>query len=215
MADAQLVAGDHHAHALTDQPPPHRIGVAVNPDHTVRLHLAHQLERHRKRRSASDREQSSGRRTPEALDRYLTGRAVLPLISDIGGQLSKRRPAIAWAHARSACWRYHAASWSVAEACPESRPAISSHVPRRGQLERFVDVDVALGHASRGVTQERGDRQLGEAEVTSDAAEGMSQGVGCDALDLLRGAEARQAALRRREMAVADVGGEDIRAVLA
>jgi hypothetical protein len=35
---------------------------------------------------------------------------VLPLISDIGGQLSKRRPAIAWAHARSACWRYHAAS---------------------------------------------------------------------------------------------------------
>ena len=62
--------------------------------------------------------------------------------------------------------------------------------PRRGQLERFVDVDVALGDASRGVTQERGDRQLGEAEVTSDAAEGMSQGVGCDALDLRRGAGA-------------------------
>jgi hypothetical protein len=128
MADAQLVAGDHHAHAFTDQPPPHRIGVAVNPDHTVSLHLAHQLERHRKRRNASDRAQSSGLRTPEALDRHLTGRAVLPLISDIGGQLSKRRPAIARAHARSACWRYHAASWSGTEACPESRPAISSHV---------------------------------------------------------------------------------------
>jgi hypothetical protein len=87
--------------------------------------------------------------------------------------------------------------------------------PRRGQLERFVDVDIDLGHASRGVTQERGDRQLGEAEVASDAAEGMPQGVGCDSLDLSRGAEARQAALRRREMAVADIGGEDIRAALA
>ena len=127
MADAQLVAGDHHAHAFTDQPPPHRIGVAVNPDHTVRSGCTLR-ERHRKRRNASDRAQSSGLRTPEALDRHLTGRAVLPLISDIGGQLSKRRPAIAWAHARSACWRYHAASWSGTEACPASRPAISLHV---------------------------------------------------------------------------------------
>lgn len=66
----------HHAHPFTDQPPPHRIGVAVNPDHTVSLHLAHPARAPCKRRNASDRAQSSGLRTPEALDRHLTGRAV-------------------------------------------------------------------------------------------------------------------------------------------
>ena len=85
MADAQLVAGDHHAHAFTDHPPSHRIGIAVNPDHTVSLHLAHQLARHRKRQNASDRAQTSGFRTSEALDRHLIGRAVHPLIGDIAG----------------------------------------------------------------------------------------------------------------------------------
>ena len=50
--------------------------------------------------------------------------------------------------------------------------------PRHGELERLVDVDIALGDPC-GVTQQGGDRQFGKSEVTGDAAECMAQRVRC------------------------------------
>ena len=40
MTDAQHLAGDRHPHALADQPPGHRVGVAVDLDGAIRLHFA-------------------------------------------------------------------------------------------------------------------------------------------------------------------------------
>jgi hypothetical protein len=54
MADAQQIAGDYYAHGFTDQPPRHRIGIAIDLNDSISLHLAHQLARHLKRRNLSD-----------------------------------------------------------------------------------------------------------------------------------------------------------------
>jgi hypothetical protein len=54
MANPQHATGDHHAHGFTDQPPRHRIGIAVDLDHAVGLHLAHQLARHLKWSNTGD-----------------------------------------------------------------------------------------------------------------------------------------------------------------
>src|SRR5207245_4620775 len=83
MADAEQIAGDYHAHGFTDQPPRHRIGIAIDLNDAISLHLAHQLTRHLKRRNLSDRAQSASLGAPKALNRRLAGRAVHPLIGDI------------------------------------------------------------------------------------------------------------------------------------
>ena len=44
----------------------------------------------------------------------------------------------------------------------------------RRQLQRFVDMDVALGHAARGVAEQRRDRQLRKAEIAGHAGEGVA-----------------------------------------
>src|SRR5438445_466712 len=83
MADAEQIAGDYHAHGFTDQPPRHRIGIAIDLNDAISLHLAHQLTRHLKRRNLSDRAQSASLGAPKALNRRLAGRAVHPLIGDL------------------------------------------------------------------------------------------------------------------------------------
>src|SRR5260370_42494130 len=83
MADAQQIAGDYHAHGFTDQPPWHRIGIAIDLNDAIRLHLAHQLACHLKRANLSDRAQRASLGAPKALNRRLAGRAVHPLIGDL------------------------------------------------------------------------------------------------------------------------------------
>ena len=56
--------------------------------------------------------------------------------------------------------------------------------PRRGEFERLVDVNIALGDAPGGVAEERGNRQLGKAQVAGDAAKGVAKRVGRDPFDL-------------------------------
>ena len=59
------------------------------------------------------------------------------------------------------------------------------------------------------------DRQLGEAEIAGDAAEGVAQRVRRDTLNTDAGAEPEEAGLGRREMAVGNIGREDIRIIAA
>ncbi len=75
-------------------------------------------------------------------------------------------------------------------------------------------MDVALSNAPGSVTQQGGDRQFGKSEVASDAAERMAQRVRGNSVDLRGGAEPGEAALGGRVVAVADIGREDIRAIL-
>ena len=89
MADAQLPAGEDHAHLLTDQPPRHRIGVAVDLDRTVGLDPAHQLAARRKGRSAGDQRQGARLGPLKALDRDLAGRAMHPAVGDLARPLRR------------------------------------------------------------------------------------------------------------------------------
>jgi hypothetical protein len=43
--------------------------------------------------------------------------------------------------------------------------------PGRRELEGFIDVNVALRHASGGMSKQCGNRQFGKSEVPGDAAE--------------------------------------------
>jgi hypothetical protein len=55
MANAQHIAGDGDVHRLANEAPWDGIGVAVDLDRAVGLHLAHHLTRHRKGRPTIDR----------------------------------------------------------------------------------------------------------------------------------------------------------------
>ena len=72
----------------------------------------------------------------------------------------------------------------------------------RRELERLVDVDITLGDAPRGVTEKRGDRQLGETQVTGHAAKGVTKGMRRNASDFRRAAQPSEAAIRRGEVAI-------------
>src|SRR5262249_35066236 len=72
-----------HAHGFTNQPPRHRIGIAVDLDDAISLNLTPQLAHHLKRRNPADWAQGASLRTPKALNRCLAGGAVHPLIGDI------------------------------------------------------------------------------------------------------------------------------------
>lgn len=55
MADAQLRAGDQNADPFTDQPPGHRVGVAVDLDRTIRRDPADEVATGQEGREAVDR----------------------------------------------------------------------------------------------------------------------------------------------------------------
>lgn len=98
MLDADPAAGDHHPHALADQPPRHTVGVGVDLDAAVGLDLPDQVADLAERRAAVERPQGCGFRPLEPLERRLPGRAVPAYIGDLAhppGQVRlQRRPAL-------------------------------------------------------------------------------------------------------------------------
>ena len=80
--------------------------------------------------------------------------------------------------------------------------------PVRRELQRFVDMDVALGDATGGVAEQRRDRQLRKPEIAGHAGEGMAQSVRCDIVKPGDRADAVENANQANEMPVAPIGGK-------
>ncbi len=77
--------------------------------------------------------------------------------------------------------------------------------PVRGHGERLVDVDVALGYAPSGVTQQRGNRQFREAKIGGKAGEGVAERMRRDAREPRHLADPIQNADNSDEVAVSPV----------
>ena len=76
--------------------------------------------------------------------------------------------------------------------------------------QSLVEVDIALGDAPPGVSQQARDGQFGKPEVSGHAGEGMPKNVGCYVLELGRQAESLEHPDDADEVAVADLARENI-----
>ncbi len=76
---------DGHPHPFADQPPRHRVGVAVHLDRTIGADPAQQLARRHERRNASRRTQRRGLVAFKPLARRLARRPVHPCIGNLAG----------------------------------------------------------------------------------------------------------------------------------
>ena len=97
MEDADPTIHDGHLNTLADQPPGHAVGVGVDLDGAVRMHLAGELAPLPERRPAVDRPQGRRLVALEARDRRLAGRAVDAPVGHLahppGEMRLERRPA--------------------------------------------------------------------------------------------------------------------------
>ena len=83
MVDAHYTVRDRGAHRLADQPPRHRIGIAIDLHRTIALHAPDQLARRVEGRNPGNRLESFGLGALELVDRRLAGRAMQAHIGDI------------------------------------------------------------------------------------------------------------------------------------
>ena len=81
--------------------------------------------------------------------------------------------------------------------------------PIRRELQRFVDMDVALGNAAGRVAEQRRDRQLRKSEIAGHAGEGVAQRVWRDVVQPGARADAVENAHDADEMPFAPIGGEE------
>ena len=71
-------------------------------------------------------------------------------------------------------------------------------------------MDISLRDAARRVTEQSGDRQLGEAQIAGDAGKGVSKDVRGHAGKFRLGANPIEHSNDTDEMPVADIGGEHV-----
>jgi hypothetical protein len=83
MVDAHYTVRDRGAHRLADQPPRHRIGIAIDLHRTIALHAPDQLARRVEGRNPGNQLESFGLGALESVDRRLAGRAMQAHIGDI------------------------------------------------------------------------------------------------------------------------------------
>lgn len=85
MMNAHNRVADRDPHPLPDQPPGHRIGVAVDGHRAVGTDAANQVAMRRERGHAVQRLERPGLVAPEAIPRRFAGRAVNADIGDVAG----------------------------------------------------------------------------------------------------------------------------------
>src|SRR6516162_584094 len=83
MVNAYRVLDDRGAHHLADQPPRHRVGIAIDLDRTIGLHAPNQLTRSLEWRHAGDRFERLRLGAPEPFEWRLAGRAMHAHIGNI------------------------------------------------------------------------------------------------------------------------------------
>ena len=71
-------------------------------------------------------------------------------------------------------------------------------------------MDISLRDAARRVTEQSGDRQLGESQITGDAGKGVSKDVRCHNGKFRLGANPIEHSNDTDEMPVADIGWEHV-----
>ena len=76
VINAHHAIGDRRSHRLADQPPRHRVGVAIDLDGTVGLHAPDQFTGGQERRPPGNRSQRLQLSAPEPLNRRLASRAM-------------------------------------------------------------------------------------------------------------------------------------------
>ena len=83
VVDAHHAIGDRRSHRLADQPPRHRVGVAIDLNGTVGLHTPDQFARGLEGRPTADRPQCLRLTVPKPLNRWLASGAMLAQIGDL------------------------------------------------------------------------------------------------------------------------------------
>jgi hypothetical protein len=95
MEDAHGLGRDRDPDPLADQPPRHRVGVAVDLDRAIVLHDTNEITCRPEGRNAGDRLEPIDLRAPEPLDRRLARRAVDPDVGHLArpsGQMPQTLP---------------------------------------------------------------------------------------------------------------------------
>src|SRR6185437_416950 len=83
VVDAHYLLSDCGAHHLADQPPWHRIGIAINLDGTIALHTPDQLSHSLERRHPGDGFERLCFGVQKSFDRRFAGRAMQAHVGDI------------------------------------------------------------------------------------------------------------------------------------
>jgi len=98
MVDAHYTVRDRGAHRLADQPPRHRIGIAIDLHRTIALHAPDQLARRVEGRNPGNQLESFGLGAdrPIPTRTSATSRVQASRCASKASQLGKLRPAIAF-----------------------------------------------------------------------------------------------------------------------